>query len=116
VQLGLDVELTPVEKCTTNGLSGPDARASVDLFRHVGFHLAGGVVMSVEVPATEFDTAEPITVAPQSRRIPTTVRLRWTEHPALGMAQSREEAFSTLGEAEEVKRFLEAKGFDVTIG
>jgi hypothetical protein len=110
------VELTPAEKCIADGLSGPDARPSVDLFRHLGFHLAGGVVMSVEVPATEFDTEEPITVAPQSRRVPTTVRLRWTEYPAPGMAQPREEAFSTLAEAEDIKRFLEAKGFDVTIG
>jgi hypothetical protein len=71
--------------------------------------------MSVEVPATKFDAEEPITVAPLSRRVPTTVRLRWTEHPAEGMAQPREETFTTVGEAEEVKRYLEAKGFDVTI-
>jgi hypothetical protein len=32
------------------------------------------------------------------------------------MAQPREEIFATIGEAEEAKRDLEAKGFDVTIG
>ena len=72
--------------------------------------------MSVEVPATEFDDEEPITVAPPSRRVPIMVRLRWTEYPAQGMAQPREEAFATIGETEEVKRYLESKGFDVTIG
>jgi hypothetical protein len=59
--------------------------------------------MSVTIPAaTEFAAEEPITVAPRSRRVPTTVRLRWTEYPAPGMAQPREEVFATIGEAEEL--------------
>jgi hypothetical protein len=80
------------------------------------FILVGGSFMSVEVPAAEFATEEPITVAPPSRRASMTVRLRWTEYPAEGMAQPREEVFATIGHAEEVKRSLEAKGFQVTIG
>ena len=67
---------------------------------------------------------EPITAGPWSRRSAGGVRLRWTERPphdTLGQscgqprAQPREEVFSTMPEAEEFKRELEAKGFEVSI-
>jgi hypothetical protein len=115
MQLGLDEGLESAKiRCERPVESRPSR--DVDLFHHVGFHFLGGSFMSIEVPAPEFDTEEPITVAPRSRRVPMTVRLRWTEYPAEGKAQPREEVFATIGHAEEVKSYLEAKGFHVTIG
>jgi hypothetical protein len=63
---------------------------------------------------------EPITAGPWSRRSGGVVRLRWTERPPhdpLGQPRSQphEEVFSTMPEAEEFKRELEAKGFEVSI-
>jgi hypothetical protein len=59
---------------------------------------------------------EPITAGPWSRRSAGVVRLRWTERPPHDAPlQAREEVFSTMPEAEEFKRELEAKGFEVSI-
>jgi hypothetical protein len=59
---------------------------------------------------------EPITAGPWSRRSAGVVRLRWTERPPHDVtARPREEVFSTMPEAEEFKRELEAKGFEVSI-
>jgi hypothetical protein len=59
---------------------------------------------------------EPVTAGPWSRRSVGVVRLRWTERPPHDVtAQPREELFATMPEAEEFKRELEAKGFEVSI-
>jgi len=59
---------------------------------------------------------EPVTAGPWSGRSAGVVRLRWTERPPHDeTAQPREEVFSTMPEAEEFKRELEAKGFEVSI-
>jgi hypothetical protein len=58
--------------------------------------------------------SEPITAGPWSSGIAAVIRVRWTEPLALGTL--REKVFATIPEAEEFKRELEAKGFEVTIG
>ena len=59
---------------------------------------------------------EPITAGPWSRRAAFVIQLRWTENRPDGTARPREKAFATVGEAEDFKRDLESKGFEITIG